>query len=171
MRCTVSRSFVVRQTCALLFVAKERCRIRNADPEVVKTFSGTDLERYFANVGYGGTPALYLRLNQYAHQRFPHNPVFVRNLLGAYHDSHTYDDAAWQCSFASTGLKRLTSAASSSNICRGPDKLSTELMHFGRIRRLGQNQWVDGSCQSCCRGISGAGELMAVAFRGQARPC
>ena len=49
--------------------------------EAVKTFSGTDLEQYFGNVGYGGTPALYLRLNQYANQRFPHNPVFVRNLL------------------------------------------------------------------------------------------
>ena len=64
--------------------------------EAVKTFSGTDLERYFSQVGYGGSPALYLRLNQYANQRFPHNPVFVRNLLNAYHDSHTYDDAAWQ---------------------------------------------------------------------------
>jgi cellulose synthase operon protein C len=64
--------------------------------EAVKTFSGTDLEQYFGNVGYGGTPALYLRLNQYANRRFPHNPVFVRNLLSAYHDSHTYDDAAWQ---------------------------------------------------------------------------
>ena len=64
--------------------------------EAVKTFSGTDLEQYFGHVGYGGTPALYLRLNQYANQRFPHNPVFVRNLLNAYHDSHTYDDAAWQ---------------------------------------------------------------------------
>jgi cellulose synthase operon protein C len=64
--------------------------------EAVKTFNGTDLEQYFRNVGYGGTPALYLRLNQYASQRFPHNPVFVRNLLSAYHDSHTYDDAAWQ---------------------------------------------------------------------------
>ena len=64
--------------------------------EAVRTFSGTDLEQYFGHVGYGGTPALYLRLNQYANQRFPHNPVFVRNLLNAYHDSHTYDDAAWQ---------------------------------------------------------------------------
>ncbi|HEX3353448.1 MAG TPA: hypothetical protein VHS34_11550 [Terriglobales bacterium] len=63
--------------------------------EAVDKFSGTDLERYFANVGYGGTPVLYLRLNQYANRRFPHNPVFVRNLLTAYHDSHTYDDAAW----------------------------------------------------------------------------
>jgi predicted Zn-dependent protease len=64
--------------------------------EVVKTFSGTELEQYFASVGYGGKPVLYLRLNQYANQRFPHNPVFVRNLLSAYHSSHTYDDAAWQ---------------------------------------------------------------------------
>src|SRR4029079_13121273 len=37
--------------------------------EAVKRFSGTSLERYFANVGYGGTPVLYLRLNQFAHQR------------------------------------------------------------------------------------------------------
>ncbi len=64
--------------------------------EAVKTFSGTALEQYFGHVGYGGTPALYLRLNQYANQRFPHNPVFVRNLLRAYHDSHTYDDAVWR---------------------------------------------------------------------------
>jgi predicted Zn-dependent protease len=64
--------------------------------EAVKTFSGTDLEQYFGDVGYGGTPALYLRLNQYANKRFPHNPLFVRNLLTAYHDRHTYDDAAWQ---------------------------------------------------------------------------
>ena len=64
--------------------------------QAVKTFSGTDLEQYFDNVGYRGTPALYLRFNQYANRRFPHNPTFVRNLLNAYHDSHTYDDAAWQ---------------------------------------------------------------------------
>src|SRR5208282_2877795 len=36
--------------------------------DAVKTFSGTDLEVYFNNVY--GSPALYLRLNQYAHQRF-----------------------------------------------------------------------------------------------------
>ena len=75
---------------------KKNAEFEALTQEVVKTFSGTSLERYFANVGYGGGPALYLRLNQFAHQRFPHNPVFVRNLLAAYHDSHTYDDAAWQ---------------------------------------------------------------------------
>ncbi len=75
---------------------KRDADFENLTQEVVKAFSGTDLEQYFGNVGYGGTPALYLRLNQYANRRFPHNPVFVRNLLSAYHNSHTYNDAAWQ---------------------------------------------------------------------------
>jgi len=75
---------------------KKDAEFEKLTQEAVKTFAGTDLERYFANVGYGGSPALYLRLNQYANRRFPHNPVFVRNLLNAYHSPHTYDDAAWQ---------------------------------------------------------------------------
>ncbi|MGA7557362.1 MAG: hypothetical protein WBW12_00460 [Terriglobales bacterium] len=62
--------------------------------DAVKTFNGTDLESYFNNVY--GSPALYLRLNQYAHQRFPHNPVFVRNLLSAYRDPFTPDPVAWE---------------------------------------------------------------------------
>ena len=75
---------------------KKNAEFESLTQEAVKTFSGTELERYFESAGYGGTPALYLRLNQYANHRFPHNPVFVRNLLSAYHDSHTYNDAAWQ---------------------------------------------------------------------------
>ena len=46
----------------------------------MKSFSGSDLERYFNNI-IGSGPVLYLRLNLYANQRFPHNPVFVHNLL------------------------------------------------------------------------------------------
>jgi predicted Zn-dependent protease len=73
---------------------------RNSDFEqltrdAVKTFSGSDLERYFYNVN-GGAPVLYLRLNQYANQRFPHNPVFVRNLLSAYRTPATRDPVAWE---------------------------------------------------------------------------
>jgi len=73
---------------------------RNADfeqltREAVKTFNGSDVERYFNNV-YGGGPVLYLRLNQYAHQRFPHNPVFVHNLLFAYRMRATWDPVAWE---------------------------------------------------------------------------
>ncbi len=64
--------------------------------DVTQTFSGTALESYFQDVGSGGTPALYLRLNLFANKRFPHNPVFVRNLLSAYHTKQTYDESAWE---------------------------------------------------------------------------
>jgi cellulose synthase operon protein C len=62
--------------------------------EAVKTFSGSDLEHYFDNVV--GNAGMFLRLNQYAHQRFPHNPVFVRNLLSAYQTTMTRDPVAWE---------------------------------------------------------------------------
>jgi cellulose synthase operon protein C len=63
--------------------------------EAVKNFEGSELERYFDNLVYG-RPALFLRLNQYAHQRFPHNPVFIHNLLSAYTTPPTRDLAAWE---------------------------------------------------------------------------
>jgi tetratricopeptide (TPR) repeat protein len=63
--------------------------------DAVASFKGSELERYFTSVVYG-SPAVYLRLNQYAHQRFPHNPVFVRNLLSAYLAPQTRDLAAWE---------------------------------------------------------------------------
>jgi tetratricopeptide (TPR) repeat protein len=64
--------------------------------DAVKTFSGTDLERYFGNGVIGSSAVLYLRLNQYANQRFPHNPVFVHNLLAIYQTPPTRDLAAWE---------------------------------------------------------------------------
>ena len=63
--------------------------------DAVASFQGTELEQYFDHVVYG-SPGLYLRLNQYANQRFPHNPVFVRNLLSAYQAPETRDLAAWE---------------------------------------------------------------------------
>jgi len=63
--------------------------------DAVASFKGSELEQYFNNV-VGGGPVMYLRLNLYAHQRFPHNPVFVRNLLAAYRSPHTSDPAAWE---------------------------------------------------------------------------
>jgi len=62
--------------------------------DAVKQFDGNVLQSYFASVR-GGTPAMYVRLNQYANQKFPHNLYFVHNLLGAYHSPPTYDQAAW----------------------------------------------------------------------------
>ena len=61
--------------------------------DAVKSFKGSELEHYFDNVGEA---ALSLRLNQYANQRFPHNPVFVRNLLAAHQTPPTRDPAAWE---------------------------------------------------------------------------
>jgi predicted Zn-dependent protease len=63
--------------------------------EAVKQFDGSDLQGYFQSV-VGGSPQMYMRLNQYAHARFPHNPYFVRNLLTAYHSRLTWNQAAWE---------------------------------------------------------------------------
>jgi predicted Zn-dependent protease len=63
--------------------------------DAVKVFKGTELEAYLQNV-YGGAPGLYLRVNQYANARFPHNPIFVRNLLNAYRNPATWNPAAWE---------------------------------------------------------------------------
>ena len=62
--------------------------------DAVKQFDGSVLQTYFGSVG-GSTPAMYVRLNQFANARFPHNLYFVRNLLQAYHSKPTYDQAAW----------------------------------------------------------------------------
>jgi tetratricopeptide (TPR) repeat protein len=62
--------------------------------DAVKQFDGSVLQTYFASVG-GSTPAMYVRLNQFANARFSHNLYFVRNLLQAYHSRPTYDQAAW----------------------------------------------------------------------------
>jgi len=77
--------------------------------DAVKQFDGSVLETYFASVG-ASTPAMYVRLNQYANARFPHDAYFVRNLLQAYDSKPTHDHAAWlallrQHWFEDTGLR------------------------------------------------------------------
>ena len=64
--------------------------------DAIVAFSGTDLEAYFREVVSQTHPnaALYLRLNLYAHQRFPEDLVFVQNLLAAYRRRETYDAAS-----------------------------------------------------------------------------
>jgi predicted Zn-dependent protease len=74
---------------------RKNAQLEQLTREAVQTFNGSDLEHYFTNVD-GGSAALYLRLNQYGNQRFPHNPVFVRNLLRAYQQPATRDLAAWE---------------------------------------------------------------------------
>jgi cellulose synthase operon protein C len=73
---------------------KKNAELEKLMQDAVKEFAGSELESYFQSVG-GGSQAMYVRLNQYANARFPHNPFFVRNLLYAYHSKTTYDHAAW----------------------------------------------------------------------------
>jgi predicted Zn-dependent protease len=61
--------------------------------QVTKTFEGTDLEDYFRTSGGVGSQ-MSLQLNLYATQRFPHDLVFIRNLLDLYAQKPTRDDAA-----------------------------------------------------------------------------
>ncbi len=61
--------------------------------KVADTFEGTDLDTYFRQ-NTGGGAQLALQLNLYAHQRFPHDLVFTRNLLSAYTAKGTADPAA-----------------------------------------------------------------------------
>jgi tetratricopeptide (TPR) repeat protein len=68
--------------------------------KVTDIFHGTELEEWFGKVGSGdnqGGPRLYVQLNLYAHQRFPHDRVFVENLLEAYRPhTATADPVAWE---------------------------------------------------------------------------
>ena len=67
--------------------------------DVVKLFSGTELDEYFRDIVSPAQPvgpALYLQLNLYAHQRFPHYLAFARNLLAAYSTTPTVDNAAYE---------------------------------------------------------------------------
>ena len=65
---------------------------------VIEAFSGTELESYFQDVIAQSSldAVLYRQLNLYAHQRFPHNLTFVRNLMTAYRRRQTRDAAAWE---------------------------------------------------------------------------
>lgn len=67
--------------------------------DVVKIFSGTELDAYFREIVSPAQPlgpALYLQLNLYAYQRFPHYLAFARNLLAAYSTVPTADAAAYE---------------------------------------------------------------------------
>ncbi len=138
--------------------SKKNAEFEALTQEAVKTFSGTSLERYFANVGYGGTPALYLRLNQFAHQRFPHNPIFVRNLLGAYHDSHTYDDAAWQALIRQHWFEEADLRDQFFEYLSRNGQLETELGALRQDQQVSKNQW-----QDLARTNPAAGEFVAQA--------
>jgi tetratricopeptide (TPR) repeat protein len=77
---------------------KQTAKLSALTRDVTAKFSGTELEKYFAAAVPRGSlaAALYLQLNLYAHQRFPHNLAFTRNLLTAYQTRGTADSAAYE---------------------------------------------------------------------------
>ena len=77
---------------------REMSAFESLSEQVIRTFSGSDLEDYFNDVVSTSafSAVIYRQLNLYAHQRFPHNLTFVRNLLSAYRSKPTYDFAAWE---------------------------------------------------------------------------
>lgn len=77
---------------------KQTAQFEALSRDLIQTFSGTGLETYFQQVvpGSGLGAAATLQLNLYAHQRFPHNLTFVRNLLTSYETRPTADAAAYE---------------------------------------------------------------------------
>jgi cytochrome c-type biogenesis protein CcmH/NrfG len=74
---------------------KKNLEFEDLTRSAIKEFSGSDLENYF-QFAYGAPMEMYVRLNQYANARFPHNPYFVINLLAIYHSKATWNQAAWE---------------------------------------------------------------------------
>ncbi len=77
---------------------RQQAEFERLTREVTGAFSGSDLETYFRQVVAQGNidPVMYRQVNLYAHDRFPQNLTFVRNLLAAYQRQETYDRAAWE---------------------------------------------------------------------------
>ncbi|MBV8818938.1 MAG: hypothetical protein JO022_11320, partial [Acidobacteriaceae bacterium] len=75
---------------------KQAAKVDALTRDVVKIFSGTELESYIGaiNAGEPLSPALYRQVNVYAHERFPNDLVFVQNLITAYGNQGTPNPAA-----------------------------------------------------------------------------
>ncbi|MBV9084082.1 MAG: hypothetical protein JOZ62_15510, partial [Acidobacteriaceae bacterium] len=68
---------------------------RDLARQVTDTFKGSELARFITTVS-PGTSTLARDVNVYAHRRFPHNLVFVQNLLRIYRNRPTQDFAAYE---------------------------------------------------------------------------
>jgi len=76
---------------------RQATAFENLTQSIVNTFSGTDLDDYFGQVIANANldAALYKQVNLYAHQRYPHDLVFVKNLLTTYTRKGTEDTNAY----------------------------------------------------------------------------
>lgn len=75
---------------------QQRAAFEKVSREFISVFSGSDLEEYFSQVVASANldVALYRELNRFAYQRFPHDLVFVRNLVSVYERKGTADPVA-----------------------------------------------------------------------------
>ena len=66
--------------------------------ELTDKFDGSELAKFISAVrpGSGFSVLVYREVNLYAHQRFPHNLTFVRNLLASYQTKGNVDLAAYE---------------------------------------------------------------------------
>lgn len=66
--------------------------------ELTDKFDGTDLAKFISAAvpGAGFSNLVYRQVNLYAHQRFPHNLTFVRNLLASYQVKGIVDMGAYE---------------------------------------------------------------------------
>ena len=76
---------------------KQTAEFAKLTQSVANTFAGSDLDAYFQQVVASANldAVLYRQVNLYAHQRFPHDLVFVKNLLNAYERDGTRDANAY----------------------------------------------------------------------------
>src|SRR5262249_33739276 len=126
--------------------------------DAVKVFKGTELEAYFQNV-VGGSPALYLRVNQYANARFPHNPVFVEHLLGAYRNAKTWNPAAWEALLRQHWFEEESLRSQFFEFLSSSGKLETELRELQQAAPANEK----GSWEEFVRANPAAGEFLAQA--------
>ncbi len=78
---------------------RRQTELVNLTRQVVRIFSGSELESYFQDAVVEGVvlgPTLTRELNLAAHQRFPHNSSFVHHLLASYSNGPTADDSAYE---------------------------------------------------------------------------
>jgi cellulose synthase operon protein C len=126
--------------------------------DAVKVFKGTELEAYFKNV-VGGSPVIYLRVNQYANARFPHNPVFVHNLLGAYHNVATWNPAAWEALLRQHWFEEEDLRNQFFEFLSSSGKLEAELRALQQAAPANEK----GNWSEFVRGNPAAGEFLAEA--------
>ncbi len=88
---------------------KRQADVARLTRDLVRVFSGTELDEYFREIVSPAQPVgqpLSLQLNLYAHRRFPHYLAFARNLLTAYSSSPTTDMAAYEAILRRVGMTR-----------------------------------------------------------------